>query len=210
MLKKKLNLTYFESLLLATHVLSISALHSQHRNIIDQNQAINQLSQTVLEQNQKLFEIQTSGVEPFSLKFAESTRGILSSALLNLSPKIIFGTVCVGAIFYGSSIMLAKISTIGFPMFKSLLVPLKFLPFIKEQRIIESINQGSMYKIVLDSDDGITDLAVRPAECHDYEPLSNFVTQVLLAREETNISAGGLSSSASSIAEPTGPLFHAI
>lgn len=55
MLKKKLNLTYFESLLLATHVLSISALHSQHRNIIDQNQAINQLSQTVLEQNQKLF-----------------------------------------------------------------------------------------------------------------------------------------------------------
>jgi len=223
MKKHSVNITYIEGLLLATHCVSVSALYSQHTSLVDQIKTIEKLTCTVDELNRKLLELKISGLQNpniLSTQIAsDSTNlGNVFPYIDYINPKVLLGIVCIGVCWYSSSVILAKVSSYHFPTFKSLLVPLKskiafLLPFVKEKKSLEAIQDGLVYKVVLEGDN-IVDLSVRSVAQEEFTPITSLITDSVVSASDNippqlteivtnsslNIDSSGVSQNISEIA----------
>ena len=188
MRKHTFNLTYVEGMLLLTNAVSVSALHRQHNVLADQNSVIAKLSSDLDRVNQELFELKTVKLDTgfVSTKVVETKPLFLSSFTSYLDPKILAGLVIAGVAYYGTPYLLSKLTL---PSLKSILIPLKStvvacLPFMKEVQLLESIKNGCTYRVVL-TGDKISGIEVRRADSHQFEQVSDLITQHILQQDNT-------------------------
>jgi methyl-accepting chemotaxis protein len=211
--KHTFNLTYAEGLLLLTQGVLVSALHRQHSMITDQNNTIANLSIDLNKLNDELTQIKSAKVPDTSListKLADTTTSSVSGFLSYLDPKILAGIAAAGVIYYGVPYLGAKITlptiNIALPSLKSVLIPLKsavisLLPFVKEVNSIESIKDGCTYRVIL-SGDKLSEIEVRRADSHDFEPVADLLSQ-FWQKNPTNSSLTSSISSNSEVAVQT-------
>lgn len=204
MRKHTFNVTYVEGILLLTNGVSVSALHRQHSILEDQKSVIAKLSSDLDRLNQELLElktVKTLDTDIVDTKIVETGPSLVSDFTSYLAPyldpKILGGIVLAGTVYYVTPYLWSKLVL---PSFKSILIPVKSaavacLPFMKEVQLLESIKNGCTYRVEL-TGNKLSGIEVRRADSHEFEQVSDLITQHSL--QQDNIQSLSLDSSVSS------------
>ena len=178
MRKHTFNVTYVEGLLLLTNGVSVSALHRQHSILEDQKSVIAKLSSDLDRLNQELLElktVKTLDTDIVDTKIVETGPSLVSDFTSYLAPyldpKILGGIVLAGT------------------------AAVACLPFMKEVQLLESIKNGCTYRVEL-TGNKLSGIEVRRADSHEFEQVSDLITQHSL--QQDNIQSLSLDSSVSS------------
>lgn len=184
---KTINISYVEGLLILTNAVSVSALHSQHNTMVSQNEVIGKLSGDVSRLNDELVNMKiTLQVAGNSVTTPEITKSLLDIPYIDY--RIIVGLAGIGLIWYGSTVALAKLSSLTLPSIKSLGAPLKAfastLPFIATDISAEITKDGITYRVKTEGDK-ITGLEFRDIGSDTFKPVSEQVQKSLSSTENT-------------------------
>lgn len=177
MKKHSINITYVEGLLVLANAVSVSALHNQYTTLVSQNELINKLSGDVNRLNQELVSIKiTSKSVGNSVITNETTQGLLDIPFVNY--KVLAGLVGCGIVYYGSSVVLAKLPSLLLPSIKTLGGSFKallgVLPLVTTDLSAEVIKNGITYRVKAEGDT-ITNLEFRSKDSEFFESVADQV-----------------------------------